>query len=221
MTSQAILSTLQTPSLEETVESLSSLAMKLERLEVILAPKTQDLVGCVQSISERTKALSLEVEELKVMKESLAIEIKQTLQGELKQLAPSFSKQIAETFHQQVRPLTEAPLEALQKISREGDRTVSTLKSMAIQSRTRLILMGVSLVGSTCLACGIMAMVFFYFFPQTTFVRYETKYEQILQIIYGKTVLDNFKKLKPEDQAFIEKATEETMRQMIARKKAF
>lgn len=220
MTSQPSLPTIQISSLEKTLESLSSLSMKLERLEIILAPKTQDLVGCVQNISDRTKALSLEIEELKTMKESLKIEIKQALQEELKQIAPSFSKQASDSFHQQVRPLLDSPLEVLQKISYEADKTVSVLKSMAIKGKTRLILMGLSLVASVCLACGIMAMIFFYFFPQTIVVKYENNFDQILQIIYGKTVIDNFKSLKPEDQALLEKAMDETIRQFFSKKKA-
>ena len=76
--------------------------------------------------------------------------------------------------------------------------------------------MGFSLIVTVCLSCAVMASVFFTVFPQKVSVNYGVNMEQINQIIYGKTLIDNFNKLKSKDQIFLEKATEETIRKLFS-----
>jgi hypothetical protein len=62
-----------------------------------------------------------------------------------------------------------------------------------------------------------MASCLFYFFPQQQYVRYEMTVEQAKQLLVGKSLLDNFKKLKQEDQKLLTDAIEITIRQMANR----
>jgi hypothetical protein len=176
--------------------------------------KLEDLVGAIQIITEHADLLSLEVEQLKAARLAFKAELQQTLQKEFIQLAPSFAKELSESFNQQTRPLITTPLESLQKIHQEAERATSVIKSMVIQSKTRLILMGISLVTAVCFSCFVMAAGFFYFFPQHYQVHYDVTMEQFKQMAYGKTLIHIFNKLKPSDQTLVLEALDDTLKQM-------
>lgn len=189
--------------------------VKVKRLEKIMDKKTETFLQATQAILDHEEALIFEVEELKRARETLKQDVKQLFQTELELFTTSFVKQVTNDYSQQVKSLMQESLATIQKIHSKADDTVSVLQTTAIQSRKRLILMGVSLVASVCFSCSVIATVFFYFFPQKTTINYEINMEQIQHMIYGKTVIDNFKKLKPEDQALIEKETEKTTQKLF------
>ena len=189
--------------LEKITEEISTLSLKLDRFEMILEAKTEELRGGVQSISGRAKALSLEIEELKGVRASLKEELQKTLEQKIKTLTPFLAEALAETFSTKTETFIKNHLEALKRIQNETDRTTRSIQSMVRDSKRRIIVMGISLVLAVCLACFVISAGFFYFFPQTHHVRYESGVEQGKQMIYGKVLMENFKKLSPEDQELI------------------
>ena len=199
--------------------SLSEESLRLKRFDKIIDKKVTDFVSATQIIMDHEKNLTFEVEELRNLKESLKRDLKQGLQEEINQLIPFLIKQVSEGFQEQMHSLTLEPLKSLQTIHQQAERTIGVLKATAIQSRKHLILMGISLVAAVCLSCGVMALVFFYCFPQHTHLRYETSWEQIQQMIEGKTLQNTFKRLPPDIQALLNKAKEETIRQLFLKKK--
>jgi hypothetical protein len=59
-----------------------------------------------------------------------------------------------------------------------------------------------------------MASCLFYFFPQQHYVRYEMTAEQAKQMLIGKSVLSNFKKLNQEAQKLLVDGIETDIKKM-------
>ena len=59
-----------------------------------------------------------------------------------------------------------------------------------------------------------MASCLFYFFPQQQYVRYEMTAEQAKQMLIGKSVLSNFKKLNQEAQKLLVDGIETDIKKM-------
>jgi hypothetical protein len=102
----------------------------------------------------------------------------------------------------------------IQKIQREAEKATLALTTFAQMNKKRFILWGASLFGAVFLSCFIMAAGIFYFLPQQQYVRYEMSVEQIKQMLFGKSLLNNFKKLTQEDQKLIADAIEIDIKQM-------
>ncbi len=167
-----------------------------------------DFIVCVQAIVETTDSISLEVEELKGIRESL----KSDLQHHLRHEMTRNTQELKSSLHQQMSESLEANVDLIQKIQREAEKAKSAIHAYDEQHRKKYVRWGLSLVAAVCFSCFVMASCLFYFFPQQQYVRYEMTVEQAKQMLVGKSLLDNFKKLKQEDQKLLADAIEESIR---------
>jgi hypothetical protein len=200
---------------DQTAEDISRLILKLERFETILTAKVETFTESihtisksVQEITERTNALSIEVEELRDVRNSLVQKVQKATEEGIVALEPSLSNKISQSFKCQTGDFITHHLETLKTIQQETDRTTSSLQSMIEGSKRRVRVMGLWTALVVCSACFGMAYGFFHFFPQHHYVRYETGAEQGKQLIYGKALMDTFKKLTPDDQLILKAAVE-------------
>lgn len=182
----------------------------LKRQERILDKKMEDFIVCVQAIVETTDSISLEVEELKGIRESLKSDLQNNLSLEMGKI----TQELKSSLHQQITESLDTNVELVQKIQREAERATSTIHALGEQHKKRFVRWGLSLVTAVCFSCFVMASGLFYFFPQQQYVRYEMTVEQAKQMLFGKSLLDNFKKLKQEDQKLLADAIEINIKQM-------
>ena len=199
----------------QTAEDISRLILKLERFETILTTKAEKFTDSittisksVQDIPEMTKALSIVVEQLKGVRNSLVQNVQKATEEGIVALEPSLSNKISQSFKCQTGDFMTHHLETLKTIQQETDRTTSSLQSMIEGSKRRVRVMGLWTALVVCSACFGMAYGFFHFFPQHPYGRYETGTEQGKQLLYGKALMDTFKKLTPEDQLSLKRAVE-------------
>lgn len=159
-------------------------------------------------------ALCIEAEELKATRESLKSDMQQTLKLEMDKVGPKLIQELKYAVNQNLADALKSNEGQIQKIQREAERTTLALTAFAEKNRKRFVIWGASLFSAVFLSCFIMAAGIFYFFPQQQYVRYEMTVEQIKQMLFGKSLLNNFKKLKQEDQKLLADAIEIDIKQM-------
>lgn len=200
---------------ETLIEELSTLRLKLDRLETILAVKSEDFMGGAQSIAEKAKALSLEVEELKELRESLKEELQQTLEKAVKEISPSLVNSLTRSFNEETKDFIDKHLNALQKIQYSTERSITDIQYLARDSKKRSILISISLILATGFGCFVMAAGLFYFYPRHYHVRYECGAKHVSQMIYGKILIDNFKNLTQNDQKLLLDSLEKILKNPV------
>ena len=102
----------------------------------------------------------------------------------------------------------------LQRTQREADLASSSIQTLSNKNRKGIAYQGLALVAASCFSCIITASCVFYFFPQQQYVRYEMTAEQAKQMLLGKSLLSNFKKLKQDAQKLLVDAIEIDIKQL-------
>ncbi len=193
---------------EESGEGL----LKMNRSLKVIDTHLEKFTNTVQKHKIQTEALCVEIEELKGTRESLKSDLQQMLlqafNQEMSKLNSKLSLEVRHNIDSQLNESLKANVELLQKVQKEAERAASTMKILEIQNKKKFIQWGLSLSAAVGFSCFLMASGLFYFFPQQQYVRYEMTVEQAKQMLLGKTLLDNFKKLKQDDQKLIADAVD-------------
>ena len=182
-------------------KEISKLSLKTDRLEMVLIEKTEEIAGSVKILAEHTKTLERAIGDLQKIKESLQSDLEKTIKGTVQTVTPSLGKDLSEEFRKGTSALISNHSDTFKKVKDETDRAMNVLSLLATEARRRLVFRGIYLVATVCFSSFVMAAGLFHFFPQN--VRYETRSEQGKQVVYGKVLMDNFKRLSPDNQALL------------------
>lgn len=205
----------------EAVEESGEGLLKMNRSLKVIDTSLEKFINTIQKHKVQTEALCVEIEELKGTRESLKSDLQQMLlqafNQEMSKLTSKFTLELRHTIESQVNESLKANVELMKKIPMEAERAASSMKTLEIQNKKRFIQWGLSLSAAVGFSCVLMASGLFYFFPQQQYVRYEMTIEQAKQMLLGKALLDNFKKLKHDDQKLISDAVEFNIKQIEAK----
>lgn len=192
------------------------LLVKLDRFERLLTTKVEEVSRFSNMLSDQTKELSLEIEELKSTRSSFKAEMEKTLKNQMEALKNPLSQDLSNSFVNKTEDFINEHLNILKKIQWETNDTICGITNLVRSSKKSQILRSIYL----CVVCFLTASGFFYFFPQHYHVRYENGIEQGKQMLYGKALIDNIKKLSYDDQNLLISYLEDMLkRTTVARTK--
>ena len=195
------------------IETSEEDMLRTKRRGKIIDDMVEKLQGAVQKYTVQTEALCIENEELKATRESIKSDLQQTLSQEFGRLTPKLTQDLKSLIHLQMTDSLKTNVELLQRTQREADLVSSSIQTLSNKNRKRNAYQGLALVAASCFSCIVTASCLFYFFPQQQYVRYEMTYEQAKQMLFGRSLLENFRKLKKEDQKILADAIEENIKQ--------
>lgn len=195
------------------IETSEEDMLRTKRRGKIIDDMVEKLQGAVQKYTAQTEALCIENEELKATRESIKSDLQQTLSQEFGRLTPKLTQDLKSLIHLQMTDSLKTNVELLQRTQREADLVSSSIQTLSNKNRKRNAYQGLALVAASCFSCIVTASCLFYFFPQQQYVRYEMTYEQAKQMLFGRSLLENFRKLKKEDQKILADAIEENIKQ--------
>ncbi len=189
-------------------------AFRMKRQQKVIDNSLEKFIGVVQKHKIKTEALYIEIEELKAIRESLKADLQETLNQEMGRITPKLIQELKSSMHQQMTESLKTNAELVQKIQMEAENTTSAINTLGEQNKRWFLHQGLLLVATVCFSCFAMGSGLFYFFPQQQYVRYEMTAEQAKQMLFGKSLLDNFKKLKQDAQKLIVDGIEIDIKQM-------
>jgi len=192
-------------------------AFRMKRQQKIIDNTLEKFIGVVQKHKIQIEEVCIENEELKATRESLKSDLQQTMGQEMGKLTIKFIQELKSSMHQQQTESLKTNVELLQRTQREADLALSSIQTLSDKNRKSLVYRGLVLVAASCFSCIVTASCVFYFFPQQQYVRYEMTVEQSKQMLFGKCLLDNFKKLNPEAQKLVVDAIETDIKQLIGK----
>lgn len=187
------------------------------REEKIIDKKLDVFVASIGTLEELAGALSVEVTEISSIKKSFKKELQEALENKVMSMVPELAIALSQPLNERTKQSANTLCGVIQRLQREAEYAEQVIKNLIQKEKLRFIKWGVSLVGVVLLSCFVTASGLFYFFPQHQYVRYEMTLEQVEQIVFGRSLLDNFEKLKPEDQKLLHDAIKFDM-QYIAKR---
>ncbi len=199
----------------EAMMEAESDALRMKRQQKVIDNTLEKFIGVVQKHKIQIEEVCIENEELKATRESLKSDLQQTMGQEIGKLTIKLIQELKSSMHQQQTESLKTNVELLQRTQREADLASSSIQTLSDKNRKRFAHRGLSLVAASCFSCIVTASCMFYFFPQQQYVRYEMNVEQSKQMLFGKSLLDNFKKLKPDAQKLLADAIDLDIKQMI------
>ncbi len=196
------------------IETSEEDMLRTKRRGKIIDDMVEKLQGAVQKYTAQTEALCIENEELKATRESIKSDLQHTLSQEFGRLTPKLTQDLKSLIHLQMTDSLKTNVELLQRTQREADLASSSIQTLSNKNRKGIAYQGLALVAASCFSCIITASCVFYFFPQQQYVRYEMTAEQAKQMLLGKSLLSNFKKLKQDAQKLLVDAIEIDIKQL-------
>jgi hypothetical protein len=197
------------------IETSEEDMLRTKRRGKIIDDMVEKLQGAVQKYTAQTEALCIENEELKATRESIKSDLQQTLSQEFGRLTPKLTQDLKSLIHLQMTDSLKTNVELLQRTQREADLASSSIQTLSNKNRKGIAYQGLALVAVSCFSCIVTASCVFYFFPQQQYVRYEMTAEQAKQMLIGKSVLSNFKKLNQEAQKLLVDGIETDIKQLV------
>jgi|694.fasta_scaffold31131_6 hypothetical protein len=196
------------------IETSEEDMLRTKRRGKIIDDMVEKLQGAVQKYIVQTEALCIENEELKATRESIKSDLQQTLSQEFGRLTPKLTQDLKSLIHLQMTDSLKTNVELLQRTQREADLASSSIQTLSNKNRKGIAYQGLALVAASCFSCIVTASCVFYFFPQQQYVRYEMTAEQAKQMLIGKSVLSNFKKLNQDAQKLLVDGIETDIKKM-------
>jgi hypothetical protein len=196
------------------IETSEEDMLRTKRRGKIIDDMVEKLQGAVQKYTAQTEALCIENEELKATRESIKSDLQHTLSQEFGRLTPKLTQDLKSLIHLQMTDSLKTNVELLQRTQREADLASSSIQTLSNKNRKGIAYQGLALVAVSCFSCIVTASCVFYFFPQQQYVRYEMTAEQAKQMLIGKSVLSNFKKLNQEAQKLLVDGIETDIKKM-------
>lgn len=191
-------------------EGLNDLILKLKRLEAALGPKIDRFVESEQALSDLKKELTLEVEELKLLKSSLpkvvGPSIKENIHKEISKMLPS----LIDNFKGDTVDLVGSSVKEVERLKAEVNKSVSEAQKALVSGRTVVTSRIAGMTAAFCIASLMTAFGIFYFFPQH--VHYGLNTEAAEYMAFGLAYAENYQNLSQQDRELILKKASERLR---------
>ncbi|MEI7494511.1 MAG: hypothetical protein WCJ92_07965 [Alphaproteobacteria bacterium] len=164
---------------------------KINRFETILDKKVEELASLVDRMAVQTKATSLEVTELTVVKESFKEEIRKAIQNNMMGLAHTLSTPLTDDLNKYLK----AQLGSLQTFHDTVTRTMRSFKGLTLKMLGFLIFVSAIVGAASFTTC-------FYFIDGNKAQQVLTM-EQKQLMVFGQLLENNFSKLSPDCKKII------------------
>jgi hypothetical protein len=186
----------------EMIENLETIVARFKRLETSLAEHVQTFTKHQCRLAEDSRALTLEVEQIKEAREFICSTVSETLKSALKAMAPQIVPLIVQGFEEKSKKMVQDNLEDLKQTRHQAHEVVSHANSVISSCKRELTVRRIWLGGAFWLGSMVSAGLIYYFFPQNIYQGYSDDF--IKTYFVGKVVRDNFEELSPKDKALIQ-----------------
>ena len=191
---------------KQSIEELEIIVGRIKRLETSLEEHTKALGKHQLKISEDSKALTLEVEQIQELGHSIVKTLSHTLEGIVKSMVPELVRLTVKGFEENTKHLVEANLAQITKMT--GITTDVLSQGMAVISSCKrdLTIRRALLAASFWLGSMATAGLVYCYFPQHIHQGYSDEF--LKTYFVGKAVRDNFNNLTQKDQTLIQEKFE-------------
>jgi len=190
-------------------DELDSLLVKFKRLEISLADKVEQFIEAQEKISEHSKKLTLEIEELKKIKNSVVKAVGKAVEENISQAFPKLLPPLIQGFENKTNAFVESSIKDAQRLKNEINQTVSKASQFISSQKSETTLRRFGIGVAFCFSSLLTALSIFYFFPQYQNVTYGISPSTAEMIVFGETFMENAGQLTPEQRAFfIKKAAD-------------
>ena len=187
--------------MQKDLEELNDLVLKMKRLETALSAKIDRFIESEKAISNYKKELTLEVEELKLLKKSLpkliGSSMKESSSEELPKILPSLIKSFKET----TLDFANASVKEAERLKQEVNKTIYEAQRSISSGKKEITLRSIGMTSVFCLSSVITALAIFYFFPQH--IHYGFNHEAARYMSYGIAYAETFNELSQKDKDII------------------
>lgn len=191
--------------MEKNIDKLEDAMRKVDRLTTVLGTKVESFSASEQAFSNCRKELTLEVEEIKTLKNSLEQALPELVNKSMKSSAqimvPLLVPPLVEDFREKTFSFVESSLKEATRIKDEIDRSVNEVTGLISTQKKEMTVRVAALAFVFCVSSLMTAGGIFYFFPQE--VHYGLSDSTLKTYFIGEAVMENFNKLTPNDQALI------------------
>ena len=198
------------------VNKLKDLLEKIERIETGLSMKVDRIAASEQALSKWRKELTLEVEELKTLKNSLEQSLPELINKSMKSLipiiVPQILPQLIDGFKEQAGAFVDLSLKEAQRLKVGIDQTISQVSVLISSHKKEMILRRFAIIGAFCLSCLFTGWGLFYFYPQSYHINDGINTDMAEAIVVGEVILENESILNNEQKEFLKKKAVERMR---------
>lgn len=191
--------------MEQNIEKLEDAMRKVDRLTTVLGTKVESFSASERALSNCRKELTLEVEELKTLKNALEQALPELVNKAMKSnvqiMVPQLIPPLVEDFREKTFSFAESSLKETARIKGEIDRSVSEVTGLISRQKKEMNVRVAALTLVFCLSSLLTAGGIFYFFPQE--VHYGLSDNTLKTYFVGEAVMEIFNKLSSHDQALI------------------
>jgi len=192
---------------DQSTEELGNLLLKFKRLETSLTDKIDNFVESQQEISDHSKKLTLEIEELKKLKISIAEVVDTAVAESVKRVLPTLLPPLIRGFEEKTKSFADSSIKDAQGLKQEIDQTIYKASDFISFKKREMTNRRLGIGASFCAASLITALSIFYFFPQHEY--HTTHYALITPmaqaVVMGEAVFEDMEKLTPVQKEFFMK----------------
>lgn len=168
---------------------------RIDRFETILDKKAEELFECTKDLKVLTKAISLESEELKDVRESLRLILIQAVKEESKASITLIANQLTIIFSSKIKDFFDEQFSSMCKLNDELKKHLAAFTGLSWKILGFYLLISTLCGVASCLAC-----LYFIMFKQTNQALTQ---KQINLMFYGKVLVAKFNDLTSHDQKII------------------
>jgi|GEM_PF-3484887 len=187
---------------QEAIEKLENTVGRFKRLETSLEDNLKALGKHQGKIAEDSRALTLEVEQIKELRDSLVQTLSNTLEGIVTSIVPELVRLTVKGFEENSKQLVEDNLAQIKKMIGITEDVISKANGVISSYKRDLTIRRVLLAVAFWLGSVITAGLVYYYFPQHIHQGYSDEF--LKTYFVGKAVRDNFNNLNPKDKSLIQ-----------------
>eukprot|EP01099_Mayorella_cantabrigiensis_P001784 TRINITY_DN1785_c0_g2_i1.p1 TRINITY_DN1785_c0_g2~~TRINITY_DN1785_c0_g2_i1.p1 ORF type:complete len:204 (-),score=10.49 TRINITY_DN1785_c0_g2_i1:655-1266(-) len=186
----------------QSVEELEIIVGRIKRLETSLEEHTKALGKHQLKISEDSKSLTLEVEQIRELGHSLVKTLSETLEDIVKSMVPELVRLTVKGFEENTKPIVEGNLARIAQMNAITTDALSQARSVISSCKRDLTIRRALLAAAFWLGSMATAGLVYYYFPQHIHQGYSDDF--LKTYFVGKAVRDNFNNLTKNDQTLIQ-----------------
>lgn len=187
---------------QENIEKLENMVGRLKRLETSLEDNLKALGKHQGKIAEDSRALTLEVEQIKELRDSVVQTLSNTLEGIVTSMVPELVRLTVKGFEENSKQLVENNFAQIKKMIGITEDVLSKANSVMSSYKKDLTIRRILLAGAFWLGSMVTGSLVYYYFPQHVHQGYSDEF--LKTYFVGKAVRDNFDNLNQKDKVLIQ-----------------
>jgi hypothetical protein len=174
------------------IDALQDMLARMDRLETVLGLKIDRFTESEQALSKCLKGMTLEVEELKSLKQLLEKSVPKTLDSSLKESAariiPQFLPKLVEGFKKQTQEETESCIQEAKRIKEGVSHSISKAERFINSQKKEMVFRRWGMALCFCVGSLLTSISLFYYFPQHSYSYYSMGIETAKAAVVGQSV---------------------------------